>query len=288
MNRLSKIIIVLVIVASFYFLKNKENNVPVDFDASLQTEKYPELLKDSWPQAVLPVFKELYNKNNLSRVTQSKKLKIPKIIHQIWLGSPFPEKYKAFQESWKKYNPDWEYILWTEETLKNIPMHNRDMYETARNYGEKSDIARYEILYLYGGLYVDTDFECLKPFDNFNYGYDFYIGIQPLDTNILQLGIGLIGCAPNNMLMGAILHNLQNQKNIAQIITKTGPIYVTRVFCALALQQSDIVCAFPPTFFYPCGYTHNLADRNSWIKSESYAIHHWAGSWLSKDAFVKG
>ena len=143
--------------------------------------------------------------------------------------------------------------------------------------------------YIYMAAYMfDTDFECLKPFDIFNYSYDFYIGIQPLDTNMLQLGIGLIGCAPNNKLIGVLLYNLQHQKNIEQIIIKTGPIYATSVFCALALQQADTVCAFPPTFFYPCGYSENLNDRNSWIKPESYAIHHSAGSWLSKDAFVKG
>ena len=33
--------------------------------------------------------------------------------------------------------------------------------------GEKSDIFRYEILYRFGGVYVDTDFECIKPFECF-------------------------------------------------------------------------------------------------------------------------
>ena len=32
---------------------------------------------------------------------------IPKIVHLIWLGSLFPEKYKRIKDTWAKYNPDW-------------------------------------------------------------------------------------------------------------------------------------------------------------------------------------
>ena len=60
----------------------------------------------------------------------------------------------------------------------------------------KSDIARYEIIYRYGGVYIDTDFECLRPLDFLHYIYDFYTGIQPLDSAYLQLGIGILAAAP--------------------------------------------------------------------------------------------
>lgn len=38
-------------------------------------------------------------------------------------------------------------------------------FDAAKNYGEKSDILRYEILFVYGGVYADVDVECLQPFD---------------------------------------------------------------------------------------------------------------------------
>ena len=39
--------------------------------------------------------------------------KIPKIIHQIWIGDkPAPTK---FMDTWRDKNPDFEYIRWTEE-----------------------------------------------------------------------------------------------------------------------------------------------------------------------------
>jgi len=70
---------------------------------------------------------------------------IPKIIHQIWLGSPLPEKYKQLQKSWLKYHPDWHYYLWTEKEIAAFGLTNQALYDATSNYGEKSDIARYEI-----------------------------------------------------------------------------------------------------------------------------------------------
>ncbi|MFA6066676.1 MAG: glycosyltransferase [Candidatus Babeliaceae bacterium] len=283
-NIFSLICLCIALGALVYYITHYKK--PVNFDTSLQVKKYKNHLNDQWSRYALPIFQKLYEQNNLASIKKNSVIKIPKKIHQIWLGSSFPEKYRAWQHSWIHHHPDWEYILWTEESLKDLPMFNREMYEAACNYGEKSDIARYEILNMYGGLYVDTDFECLQSCDIFSY-YDFYIGIQPLDTNMLQLGTGLIACAPGHALIRALIEYLPQQKHIQQIIAKTGPLYATRVFCARALQSPGKICAFPPTFFYPCGYNQNTRDKKSWIKPESYAIHHWAGSWLSKDAFVK-
>ncbi len=45
--------------------------------------------------------------------------------------------------------------------------------------------------------------------------------------------------------------------------------------------------ALPASYFYPCGYEQRGTDRELWCKAESYAVHHWAGSWLKKEAFVR-
>jgi len=75
-------------------------------------------------------------------------------------------------------------------------------------YGAKSDIARYEILYRIGGLYIDTDFECLKPFDIFNHCCDFYSGVA-FDENVV-LFIGLIGAAPGHPVLGTCIADMQS------------------------------------------------------------------------------
>ena len=54
-----------------------------------------------------------------------------------------------------------------------LPLKNKDLYDKSRNYGFKTDLARYEILNKYGGLYIDTDFECLSPIPENFLNFDF-------------------------------------------------------------------------------------------------------------------
>lgn len=290
------LIILFILVAGFSYYRWKNgplaptpiiNDIPsVDFDVSLQTEQYSQVVNVPWRAEIYRILKLLYEAYKPAYITPSNQLKIPKKIHQIWLGSPFPEEYKAFQQSWITHNPDWEYILWTETEVNAMPMQNRQLYDAATNYGEKSDIARYEILYQHGGLYVDTDFECLKPMLTFHYLYDFYIGIQPLDTNIMQLGVGIIGAAREHPLLKIAIDSLPHSKT-RQVIARTGPLYFTDIFCSHAFKVPGINIAMPPTYFYPRGYTQSVDDRTTWIRPESYAVHHWAGSWLKPEGFVR-
>ena len=68
----------------------------------------------------------------------------------------FPEKHKAFRETWMQNHPGWEFRLWTDADIEAFGLTNKRLYDETPNYGAKSDIARYEILYRIGGLYVDT------------------------------------------------------------------------------------------------------------------------------------
>ncbi len=270
-----------------YIIQAKVYNV--DFDTSMRLHEYPTLfLQDPAHKDVYGMLKALYEKNYAFQVDMHAPYKIPKIVHQIWLGSPFPEKYKMYRDSWIKNHPDWEYKLWTEKEIDQLGLTNREMYDHAVNYGEKSDIARYEILYRFGGLYVDTDFESYKSLDALHKTYDFYIGIQPLDTGHVQLGIGIIGSRPGHQLLKAAIENIGKKKKIAEpIVLRTGPFFFTILFYHLAAKCVDNVIALPSGFFYPMGYHEKVYDIKKWLRPESLANHHWAGSWLSDDAFVK-
>lgn len=224
-------------------------------------------------------FKEQYERASLAKIEPSSSAKIPKIIHQIWLGSAFPEKYKAFQESWKKFHPDWKYILWTDKDVESFGPKIAKLVKSASNFGEAADILRYAVLFKHGGLYVDTDFECLKSFDMLHHSYDFYVGLQPLDTNALQLNNALIGSAAKNPIFSKAFKKIAISKEPRTII-KTGPILLTNLYIELYKDLPGISCAFPATFFYPCGFTQSSADADIWLKPESFAIHHWEASWI--------
>lgn len=100
--------------------------------------------------------------------------RIPRIVHQIWLGSPPPEKYREWMTTWMNWQ-GWTYRLWTDEDVRCRELYNQELYDRADNYGEKSDILRLEILLEHGGMYVDVDFECIRPdtFDALHRTWDF-------------------------------------------------------------------------------------------------------------------
>ncbi|MGC2310855.1 MAG: glycosyltransferase [Candidatus Babeliaceae bacterium] len=257
----------------------------VDFDESMQAQKYAHIIKRGAGENVYEIFKKVYEKNNFLRVKPEENIKIPRIIHQIWIQGNPPAEFTYVSDSWQKYHPSWRYVLWTDKEIKKLKYLPHDLYDAAVNYGEKSDIARYAILYEYGGLYADFDEECLQACDALHYRYDFYIGIQPLDTNTVQVGIGIIGAVPGHPLLKYVIDSLHNAHHIPQIVAKTGPIFFTYVFCSVIFNISGINIALPASYFYPRGYTQN-ADKRIWQKPESLAVHHWAGSWLKKEAFV--
>ena len=102
------------------------------------------------------------NKKNFQKLVGeylSTPQKIPKIIHQVWLGPKMPP---YSMDSWrtdycKKY-PEWKYMLWTENSIKNnIKVINDKIYKSIQLFDGKSDVVRYEILYQLGGIYIDSD-----------------------------------------------------------------------------------------------------------------------------------
>lgn len=238
--------------------------------------------------------RQLYKKNNLKMVRVSKAPRIPLIIHQIWLGSPFPEKYKRWQKTWQSM-PGWKYKLWTDIDIEKLNLVNKDLYLKSRNYGQRSDIARMEILNRYGGLYVDVDFECLNGdfFTLLHKTYDFYAGLEPLDLRKFSVNNALLASCPNHPLLKAYIKNLpkrwsiSNRDKVLETVQKTGPAFITELFAKYGDRNGNRDIIFPPTFFYPLGFSqarflhfppaHILKIQV--FKPESVAIHWWAGSW---------
>ncbi|MCC4341610.1 glycosyl transferase [Limosilactobacillus reuteri] len=82
---------------------------------------------------------------------------IPKIIHYAWIGNEMPEKVKERVKAWKKELPDWEFMLWNESNYDfkkfNFTMHCYDHQKWAY----ATDELRFDVVYRYGGFYLDTD-----------------------------------------------------------------------------------------------------------------------------------
>ena len=80
---------------------------------------------------------------------------IPKIIHQIWIGDQSKRPTEMMQ-TWQDMNPDWEYMLWTDDNLPEIS--NRIQFDAMKELAGKADILRYELLHNYGGVFYGCRF----------------------------------------------------------------------------------------------------------------------------------
>lgn len=99
---------------------------------------------------------------------------IPKIIHRMWLDKKiknnlhFPKKYEKFVTSFDQHNPDFLVYFWNMEKVKNLFVTYPEIQKYRRVWSslpyhiQKCDMARFLILYIHGGLYIDLDFMCFK------------------------------------------------------------------------------------------------------------------------------
>ena len=225
---------------------------------------------------------------------------IPKIIHQIWIGpNPVPEEFKWMMESWQKMNPSWVYKLWTNKDLETFSFVNQKAFDSAINWGMKSDILRCEILDRFGGVYVDIDFECLKSLDTLHHLYDFYCCIVP-DTNECFVANGLIGAKPGHPIIKSCLEKWNSfgsfhsfsTNNVFEIMTLTGPYFLTYRVIEYFTSGDNAIrnsIVLPSHYFFPFPYQDRLkywkktCSREEilkkWYSPESLAIHYWAMSW---------
>jgi mannosyltransferase OCH1-like enzyme len=218
--------------------------------------------------------------------------KIPKKIHQVWLGK-MPENHKKLIPKIIEKHPDWEYKLWTDDDLKDYPMVNKKLFNDVSNLGSKSDIARYEILYKEGGIYLDSDFEMVKNFDSL-IDNEFFTGVG--HSNEPMVYNGLIGCTKNNELMGKILSTMDSNYNQNPSISSgdpmysTGPYYFSSMFFDYIKENMDKkIVVLPTPYFYPLPATERFKIRNrekelkdfiySFNSDKTICIHLWYNSW---------
>jgi len=275
------------IQSDFCTIENQSTWQYVDFETSMNLSSYT-LDNLWWPENstdLLVVLHNQYETNKPSSVQKKSTTRIPKIIHQIWLGSEFPERLKRFQQTWIEYHPDWKYRLWTEEDVKLLNMRFPELYKQETKYSKKSNILRYEILYQFGGVYIDTDVECLKPFDVLHENYDFYAGISQLDEGIVYIGSAIIGAKPGHPIMQHCAYMLKDHCQKRTSMQRTGTLFFTKaVMAKFSRDEHNIL--LPASYFYPLGYkSREMTPRKIaqllMQHPESYAIHYWDASWVN-------
>lgn len=224
-----------------------------------------------------------YYLNNLEENINSKTL-IPKKIHQIWIGNKkLPKKCITWMKSWKKLNPDWEYKLWDEKSIKELNIKDFNIYSETTNPGYRSDILRYIILNKFGGLYADIDFECLKSMPSNILKYKFIAGT--MFGNEPSIGNSILLSSPKNILLDRILNHIrftEYKDDIDHIIKNSGPERLTKEYFSLKELIGEESLILPSNYFYPYPnfMINHKIDRYKQIDTVSIGIHHWEMTWM--------
>ena len=134
---------------------------------------------------------------------------IPKIIHYCWFGrGEMPELAEKCIASWHEYMPDWEYRLWNEDNfdVNQLP-YTKEAYE-ARKFAFVSDYVRLWALCNEGGLYLDTDVEAFKPFDDL-LGLTAFAGFE--GSKHIPIGTCVMASEANGLWIKEQLENYQDR-----------------------------------------------------------------------------
>lgn len=245
---------------------------------------------------------------------------IPRVLHQVWIGSkPIPDRLAHYAQTWKAMHPDWTMRLWVElervhpsvfkgpwsEFYAVPPLVNQHWHEVLPAYvGERaavaarSDLIRYEVVAVHGGVYADLDVQVFSPIDALlpdslrlfiadeygpcpgNYlfgaapghpamwrvvrdvGYNFFAVQPPVPTRWQRIRQKYLGGKPRPWFV--------------DVLALTGPKYLFR-----QLSGHPECVIFPWQMFNPLHPRGNADEVDGWPAS-AYGNHHYAGTWYDQ------
>ncbi len=210
---------------------------------------------------------------------------IPKRIHYCWFG--YGEKNKLVQKciaSWKKYCPDYEIIEWNESNFDvNKNAYMKMCYEQ-RKYAFLTDYVRLIVVEEYGGIYLDTDVELIRPIDELLKNQAFF-GFETKEYVATGLGFGAeLGNKIVVDMLGEYDVLLDCQHGLIGC-----PILNTKTLLRKGLIQNGKKQDIDGAIIYPCDYFNPYDDPTGILTKtkNTYSIHWYGKSWMSKKEVIR-
>jgi mannosyltransferase OCH1-like enzyme len=206
---------------------------------------------------------------------------IPKVIHYCWLnGDPFPDVIEKCLESWHDKLPGYEIKEWNCNNFDvNICDYTKEAF-SVKKYAFVSDYMRLYALYNEGGIYLDTDVEVFKSFDDLLTNRAF-VGFEGDDA----LGTCLLASEKGNDFIGEMLSVYKNKHFIhadGSMNMMPNSYMLVPLFKKYGitlnnkLQKTKYITVYPKDYFCPF---NSLTDRVN-VTANTYAMHLFFGSWL--------
>ena len=208
---------------------------------------------------------------------------IPKIIHLCWLsGDEFPPLIKKCISSIYEKLPDYEIKIWTKNNFEiNSVQWVKQAFEM-RKYAFAADYIRFWALYNYGGIYLDSDVEVLKSFDNF-LETESFIGFEYL--NIPEAAV--LGCEKGCKWVKSCLDWYEGKSFIyenGELKKEVVPLLVKNVLekeYGMKIVDNGKVQTLQGLKLYPYNYfsPKNFYNGEIKVSPETICIHRFASAW---------
>ena len=210
---------------------------------------------------------------------------IPPILHYCWFGrGEKPERVRRCIASWQKQLPAYELREWNESNFDSDVIPYTAQAYARKKYAFVGDYARLWVLQRYGGIYLDTDVEVLKPLDRFRL-HDCFFGFE----NDRGVAPGLImGCRAGH----PILQELMDYYEHNSFVGEDGTIntYTTVQNCTAVLLRHGLkldaslrqtlgdITVYEQSVFCP----DKTARETGCYAPETFTAHHYAASWRTE------
>lgn len=216
---------------------------------------------------------------------------IPHVLHYVWVGgNPMPDNFQTCYDSWKKYCPGFEIIRWDETNFDiSSNRYAREAY-AEKKWAFVSDYIRLAVLYQYGGIYLDTDAEIVRPIDCF-LSHAFFSGFE----TSTMFPTAIMGAEIHNPYIGQLLSDydgisfykrtspkkLNLKTNVVRITETTKKLFPNDFFDnGSPIEFLPYHILYPKDYFCPAPLQNSAIPSSFSITENTYAIHHFNGSWL--------
>ena len=206
---------------------------------------------------------------------------IPKLIHYCWFGrGQMPELALKCIESWHVHMPEYDYKLWNED---NFDIHSNAYVEEAyisKKYAFVTDYVRLYALYTEGGIYMDTDVEVLKPYDNL-LGLSGFTGYE--GSKYLPPVTGTIASEAGNMWIKEQLDSYEGAHFInpdGSLDTTTNTTRISGIMKKGGFVQNGQKQVYMDMHIFPVDYFCPRQTTGEFLFTDNtYCDHHFMNSW---------
>ncbi len=210
---------------------------------------------------------------------------IPKTIHYCWFGrNPLPPLAVKCIKSWKKYCHDYEIIEWNEDNfdISSAPLYVRQAYE-AKKWAFVTDYVRLYAMVNFGGIYMDTDVEVIRPLDKFLH-HQAFSGFEEEK----RIPTGIMACEKDFPLFNEFLHFYDSAVFVRSdgSYDQTPNVRIMTDICLqYGLQQNgtyqviEDLALYPPAYFCPINPETGLMKKTR----KTHTIHWFSASWFDEE-----